>query len=146
MKKMPKGRNYNILNNMPVFLPFSNLGKHISKCALDQPSQCMVPSHQLPQGQATTMQSLVDLLEVQADIFQAEPVGDTTTQIVEVKEQVEDIALEHMPHKEEVRHMVQVACLVLDHGVQGVAVMELVLQIILEAVHMLVLALVVAQT
>lgn len=57
--------------------------------------------------------------------------------MVVVEEEV--MALGHILHKDEVHYMVQMPCLVPVPGVQGVAVMELVHQTILEVAPMAVL-------
>lgn len=146
MRKMLNVRNYSTPSHMAASHPFSSLGFHMPKCAQGLISLSMVLRLQLQQGLATIMGSLADRLVVLADTLQVELVEDIATQIVEGKV-VEAMVVGLIHHKDGVPHrMVQVACLLL-HLVEGVADMELVLQIILKVVvHMVVLVLAVAQT
>ena len=117
----------------------------MAKCGQDLTSQFMGLNHQLQQDLATTMGNLEVPLVVPEDIHLVGTlVGDTVTQIVEVKVEEVLMAVRHTLLKVRVHLMGLVVCRVLVIVVEVVVDMEV--QIIPRVVHMVGLQVVVAQT
>ena len=146
MKKMPSVRKCSTLNNTTVFHPFNNQGNLMAKCDQVQTKICITHSPQLLEDLAIIMVSLEAPLVGQEDTPQVgTPVGDTTTQTVEVKAEEVVMAVGLILLKAEEHLMDQVACLVPVLAAVPAA-MELAAPIIPKAVRMVAQGLAVVQT
>jgi hypothetical protein len=143
MKKMPNVLKCSIHSSIPVFRRFSRVD-NMAKCGKVLLILFMVLNQQLLLDQAIIMGSLEGPLVGQEDILLVGTlVGDTIIQIVEVKEGVLVMAVDHILLKREEHLMGLVVCLqdlaavVLVVEVAVAMELEVVLQIILKVVlHM----------
>lgn len=142
MKRQPNARN---CSSMLDFHRINSRGKDIHRCVQDQIHLRMDHKTRWLEALAIIMVSHEDLQVGLVDIPRVEtPRQDTTIQTVAKAAEV--MAVVHIPHKDEVRHMVQVTCLGLVQGGVEVVIMELVAQISLMVANMGLLVLAVAQT